>query len=62
MTIQDMGGRFVCDCDTCPEYLEVVSNHFADIVAEIKARGWKIYKDKNDKWSHKCIVCQERGR
>ena len=59
MTIQPKRDSFTVHCDSCPEYFEVESTDFNEVVKSIKLNNWLTYKDKNDKWSHKCPVCQE---
>lgn len=61
MTIEPLAGSFVVHCDSCPGYLEVDTPVFSALVKQIKFKGWKIYKDKDGKWSHKCVACQEGG-
>ena len=64
MTIEPRRDDFVVHCDSysCPEYIEVDSRVFTDAVREVKRRGWTFRKDKDGKWVHKCIICQDRGK
>ncbi|HEC64516.1 MAG TPA: hypothetical protein ENI23_04410 [bacterium] len=59
MTIHPKRDSFTVHCDSCPEYFEVDSGDWHELKREIKFKNWLTYKDKNDKWSHKCPACQE---
>ena len=59
MTIEPRQDCFVVHCDTCPEYFIDETLEFDELIKMIKLKGWKLYKDENDKWSHKCPACQE---
>lgn len=57
MSIEQDDNRtfFVCDgCGVCEE-LEDVS--FSHGWAELKQDGWRAYKDRHDRWNHKCPDC-----
>ena len=64
MTIQPLRESFIVHCDTrgCPNCFEVETTKFDELRNHIMARRWTFYKDKNDKWSHKCTACQEGGK
>ena len=59
MTIEPLRDSFNVHCDSCDKCLEVDTPVFGAMVKAIKFKGWKFYKDKDDKWSHKCVACQE---
>ena len=58
MTIKPKHDSFIVHCDACPDYLEVYSTDFKDVLKEMKFYGWKTSK-KDDEWVNKCPVCGE---
>lgn len=64
MTIQPLRESFIVHCDTggCSNYLEIETLDFDELVKTLKFKNWKIYRDKNDIWSHKCPACQENDK
>lgn len=59
MTIIPKKDSFTVQCDSCRECLEVDSSRLKDLGRALRIKQWKTYKDKEDKWSHKCVACQE---
>lgn len=47
----------VAVCDDCGEHSEIGDN-FNQVISDIKADGWKIYKDENGDWIHLCTSCR----
>jgi len=61
MTIEkiDEAFGFVINCDFCPDYFEVDTEHFSEVTQALRDKEWKYFKDENGEWAHKCPVCQE---
>lgn len=49
-------GAFTIMCDNCSNEIEVEANAWCDMIDEIKAEGWRTYKN-GDHWLQKCPVC-----
>ena len=66
MTIENSEGfrGFEVYCDFCPEdtYMDFGRDEWSDMIAELKADGWKIFKDDDGNWTHKCPDCATKGR
>ncbi len=64
MTISPLRESFVvhCDSDGCPEYLEVETLDFDELVKTMRLKNWKTYRDNHEIWTHKCSACQEGGK
>ena len=58
MTIQSKQSSFIVNCDSCPDYLEVDSTDFKDVLKEMKFHNWKTFK-KDDEWVNQCPACGE---
>jgi len=53
------GGVFMVLCDNpgCAGEEEVdTAGDFSNAVLAVKAKGWKVYKDRGE-WYHSCSVC-----
>lgn len=65
MTIRRDKGELVAECENCgaEEYggtLDPSSqDDFRQFVADLKAQGWRVYKDGED-WCHDCPTCGGR--
>lgn len=46
-------------CDFCSTEIELQTHEFTHAVETIKHRGWKIGKDLEGQWTHKCPACLE---
>lgn len=56
---QQLGG-FVVYCDECSdETHETDAEEWGDMLAEIRAEGWRVYKDDAGDWTHACPSCVE---
>ena len=55
MSIQKDYGKYILQCDTCPEAEEFDSWEAAN--AYRKAAGWKIWNFKSE-WLHFCPECE----
>ena len=58
MTLQKdpMGFGYEIYCDFCEYWRAVDDDDFFAVIEEVKAEGWKIFKDDDD-WKHKCPDC-----
>ena len=66
MTIEQTQGGFMgfdIECNICGtnEYLDFDWENFRAAVADAKERGWKIYKNEDGEWCHKCPECVKQG-
>jgi hypothetical protein len=60
MTIHRDDGEYKCVCDDCGyEMPSDGMDDFEDFVEEVKAEGWRMYKDKGNDWVHICPTCAE---
>lgn len=46
-------------CDTCSTEIELQTRDFDHAIETIKHRGWKIDRDPEGAWRHRCPVCVE---
>jgi hypothetical protein len=47
-------------CDSCGLSVEFAPNDFRECVAELKLRNWRIGRDKDGEWFHKCGRCKSK--
>lgn len=50
---------YYVNCDFCEYqgFFEFGEDEFAGMIEEMKESGWKVFKDENDEWTHKCPDC-----
>lgn len=61
MSIEFHGLSFVAECDFCSETHDTDKDRddgFQAAVDVIKAKGWKVFRDRGF-WFHKCPCCQQ---
>lgn len=46
-------------CDFCPIEIELRTDDFTVVQETIRRRGWKISKNAEGEWQHKCPACAE---
>lgn len=45
-------------CDRCStECLEIDADSFVEAVKELKSKGWSVFKNDSDEWTHTCPEC-----
>lgn len=53
-------GELVAECNECGEEEYAGTLDFADFIADLKDKGWKIRKDDEaGEWTHTCASCAE---
>jgi hypothetical protein len=49
-------GKFVVECDSCPEVLDTETSDFPEALDMMKREGWNIRKIAGE-WLHGCPKC-----
>ena len=59
--IERIGGEILANCDKCgyEETFDACDWDWQDVVDEIKAEGWKIYKVRGE-WRNMCPDCRRK--
>lgn len=52
-------GTYAFMCDTCSESVETEHIHFHAALEDVKAKGWRRYKDSDGAWQYACPACVE---
>ena len=53
MAFEEFSDCFVWSCDQCDQQAVFPPGDFWSALAELKARGWFIYRDRDDnEWAH----------
>lgn len=50
-------GKFNVNCDECPEFLEVYTDDWQELMEEMKHLGWRIQKNVENEFIHLCPNC-----
>ncbi len=57
--IRKVRGEFVAECNDCgTEYAGGVEEDFRAFVEELKREGWRVSRDGDGEWIHRCFSCQ----
>ena len=56
MSVEEFNDAFVWSCNGCGLTAEFPPENFYRCVAELKHRGWRITRDRNE-WVHQCGRC-----
>lgn len=56
--IRTVKGELIAECTECGEEFPGGTLEWADFIADLKDKGWRIKKD-GDEWIHTCPDCQE---
>ena len=66
MTIENTdsfrGFEVYCDFYPSDQDYDFGRDEWNELIAEMKADGWRIIKDENGNWGHKCPYCVESGK
>jgi hypothetical protein len=60
MSFDEFEDCFVWRCDGCgltAEFTRGQPGTFRAAVDELKARGWRISRDRHGEWNHRCAKC-----
>jgi hypothetical protein len=60
MSFEEYEDCFVWQCDDCSLRAEFPPGDFWGALAELKARGWRIWREE-DGWTHRCARCKKTG-
>jgi hypothetical protein len=61
MAFEEFSDCFVWSCDHCDQQAVFPPGDFWSALTELKARGWLIYRDRDDnEWAHQCGRCKRK--
>lgn len=52
----------LCSCDYCSFTEDHDTSSFVEVIRAMKRDGWRVEKDDEDDWMHKCPICIEKER